>query len=89
MKPAFLENDDLTWLLETHLLGVTLPSKWVGFKSAIMQGNEYSPYAINLYLNEKPEFNDNYLRVTFDHAPPIYCEYQEYNGFTDKPMGEK
>lgn len=83
---AFLGSiEDIRWLKETCLHGVVLPTKWKDSKFAILQGNEDSPYAINLYLNSKPKFNDDYLRIKFNNDPPIYCEYQEYNGNTDKP----
>lgn len=78
-------SDDIQWLKETHLKGVILPTKWVDFKFAILQGNEDSPYALNLYVSQNPDIDDDYLRVVFTNEPPVYCEYCEYSGKTDKP----
>lgn len=88
MRQAFLETaDDCQWLRETHLKGVPLPSKYAAFQSAILQGNEDAPHAVNLYAAAEPDYRDDYFRVTFDHAAPIYCEGAEYCGVTDKPKG--
>lgn len=86
MKNAFLETpEDVQWLRETHLKGVVSPSDFAAFKSAIMQGNEDAPHAVNLYADAEPRFDSDYLRVTFGHEAPVYCEYQLYDGTTDKP----
>lgn len=86
MKNAFLETaDDVQWLRETHLKGVILPSAFAGFKFAILQGNEDAPHAVNLYADAKPRHDADYLRVTFAHDAPVYCEYQLYDGATDLP----
>lgn len=86
MKSAFIETaEDIQWLMETHLRGVVLPSAYHGFKFAVLQGNEDSPFALNLYKSDSPNFDDDYLRVTFDHEAPIYCEYIEFDGKTDQP----
>lgn len=71
-------------LKETHLKGVTLPTKWHDFKFAVVQGEPKAPYAINLYLSAIPALSDDYLRITFNHDAPVYCEYQEFDGKTDK-----
>lgn len=85
---AFLETPaDCDWLRETHLKGVPLPSDWQGFQSAILQGNEYAPHAVDLYRDAAPRFDDDYLRVTFNHEAPIYCEYCVYDGATNQPKG--
>ena len=90
MRGAYLEKpEDVKWLNDTHLKGVLLPTGWKNFKSAVVQGNEDAPYAVNLYIEAVPAYTDNYLRVTFEHEPPIYCEYCEYDGNTDKPVGQK
>jgi len=77
--------DDIKWLKDTALRGVPLPTQWAGFRSFVLQGNEDSPYALNLYKIENPNYRDDYLRVTFDNKAPIYCEYQVFSGVTDKP----
>lgn len=88
MRNAFLETaDDLQWLRDTHLKGVTLPTHWQGFKSAVMQGNEDSPFAVNLYLQESPAITDDYFRVKFVRDGLVYCECAEYDAATDKPKG--
>lgn len=87
MRNAFIETaDDIEWLKTTHLKGVPLPTKWESFASAIMQGNEDSPYAVKLYLSETPNFDDNYLFVKFVNDRMTYCEYVEYDGKTDQPI---
>lgn len=86
MRNAFLDTaEDIKWLNETHLKGVILPTKWKEFKFAIIQGNEDSPHAVNLYLAESPNYNDDYYRVIFVNDPPVYCECREMNGKTDTP----
>lgn len=75
--------EDLQWLRETHLRGVPLPAKYENFGCAVLQGNEDSPYAVNLYVATDPNHDDDYLRVEFKHEPPVYCEYIEFSG--DKP----
>lgn len=86
MASAFIDTgEDLDWLRATHLRGVQLPTRYANFRFAVLQGNEDAPHAVNLYTAHAPDFNDDYLRVTFNHAPPIYCEYREYDGATDKP----
>lgn len=85
MIGAFIETDeDIHWLKEMHLKGVTLPSKYANFKFAVLQGNEDAPYAVNLYTTNSPNYDDDYFRVNFDVDRPIYCECAEYNGKTGK-----
>ena len=80
MKNAFLDTaDDIKWLNETHLRGVPLPTKWKEFQCAIMQGNEDSPFAVNLYLSATPKVSDSYYRVRFINDGLIYAEGQEYS----------
>lgn len=86
MRSAFLESpEDIQWLKDTHLRGVPLPSAYHNFSFAILQGNEDAPHAVNLYADAEPRFDADFLRVTFDHNAPTYCEYCEYDGKTDKP----
>ncbi len=88
MRIGFMDKpEDVTWLLETHLRGVTLPTMWQGFQSYVLQGNEDAPYAVNLYLSQSPFYLDDFLRVTFDHPAPTYCEYAAYNGRTNHRKG--
>lgn len=89
MKTAFIETaDDIQWLKDVHLNGVSLPEKWADFKYAILQGNEDAPYAVNLFLSAEPHLGDDYFRVKFqDIAPLSYCESCEYDGATNKPRG--
>lgn len=91
MHQAFLNTAaDVQWLKDTHLNGVTLPAKYKDFECAILQGNEDSPYAVNLYIAQEPHYQDNYYRVKFDcNDPMVYCECMEYNGKTDKPLPYK
>lgn len=84
MNAFLFSEEDVQWLNETHLKGVVLPTKYKNFKSAILQGNEDCPYALNLYVSQSPTLEEDYLRVTFDHETPIYCEYEEYDGVTNK-----
>lgn len=86
MANHFLQSaDGVQWLRDTHLRGVTLPTDWQQFQSAIVQGNEDAPYAVNLYRETDPHYQADYLRVMFDHGAPIYCEFAVYDGKTDKP----
>lgn len=88
MRNSILNTaEDLQWLRDVHLKGVPLMSEFSDFRFAILQGNEDAPYAVNLYLSDNPEFTDDYLRVTFDRASPIYCEMEPFCGKTDKPRG--
>lgn len=91
MKNAFLNmEEDIQWLKDTHLKGVTLPTKYSDFKSAILQGNEDAPFAVNLYVSQIPDYRDDYFRVKFDcNDPMIYCEAMEYDGETNKPLSYK
>lgn len=85
---AFIETkDDILWLKETHLSGVTLPTAYKDFKTAILQGNEDCPYAINLYIDENPIITDNFYRIVFKYDM-IYCESQIIDGITNLPIGE-
>ena len=87
MRSAFIETaDDIEWLKTACLEGVVLPTKYLHFKFAILQGNEDSPHAVNLYIAESPNFDD-YYRIVFINDGLIYAECLEYNGKTDKPYG--
>lgn len=89
MRNAFLNTpDDIQWLKDTCLKGVILPTAWSGFQSAIMQGREDSPYAVNLYLAQDPLYSANYYRVRFVNDSGAYAECCEYSGGNDsKPLG--
>lgn len=88
MRVGFMDSlDDVQWLLETHLRGVPLPTKYAGFKSYVLQGNEDSPYAVNLYESDDPDYDDNYYRVRLINDSGAYAEACEYNGKTNKPFG--
>lgn len=91
MRQAFLNTaDDIQWLKDTHLKGVTLPTTYREFQCAILQGNEDTPYAVNLYTSQDPDYDDDYYRILFDcDDPMIYCECMEYDGKTDKPLSYK
>ena len=81
------DSDDIQWMKDTCLKGVVLPTKYKDFKFAIMQGNEDSPDAVNLYVSESPNHDDDYYRIVFINDGLIYAECLEYNGKTDKPYG--
>jgi len=88
MRPAFIETvNDIQWMKDTCLKGVVLPTKYKDFKFAILQGNEDSPDAVDLYIAESPNFNDDYYRIVFVNDGLIYAECLEYNGETNKPYG--
>ncbi len=85
MRDSFLVlPEDIQWLKDTHLKGVPLPTKWQSFTFAVVQGNEDSPFAVNLYLGGNPLWNDDYYRIRFINSLPIYCECAEFDGNTDK-----
>lgn len=79
--------EDVQWLKDTHLKGVTLPDMYKHFQSFVLQGNEDAPHAVNLYNLPMPYEMTDYFRVRFAHNDLGYCEMAEYNGFTDKPYG--
>lgn len=88
MRAGFMnEESDIQWLKDTSLKGVTLPFAWQCFRSFVLQGNEDSPYAVNLYKSIDPNHSDDYYRVRFTDDGTIYAECLEYNGKTDKPYG--
>lgn len=68
--------DDVQWLKDTHLSGVTLPTKYTDFKSAAILGNEDSPDYVHLYCGADPLITDAYLCIHFIHDI-VYCEYVE------------
>ncbi len=76
--------EDIRWLMETHLRGVVIPSSYRDFQFAVLIGNEDAPSALHLYKSSEPRFDDNYICVTFDHEPPIYCTYNEIDGVTGR-----
>jgi hypothetical protein len=87
MRVGFMDTpEDCQWLRETALAGVPLPTRYAGFKSFVLQGNEDSPYAVNLYVSMEPHYQDNYMRYEFDQDPPVYCTGREFDGKTDKPL---
>ena len=86
--PTVIEDaDDIQWLKDTCLRGVTLPTKYKDFKFAILEGNEDSPDAVSLYLSDSPNYYDDYYRIVFVNDGLIYAECLEYNGKTNKPYG--
>jgi hypothetical protein len=88
VRSAFIETaDDVQWIKDTCLMGVTLPTKYEKFKFAILQGNEDCPYAVNLYVSYPPDFDDDYYRLVFINDGLIYAECLEYCGKTNKPYG--
>lgn len=88
MRTGFMnEPDDVQWLKDTALKGVPLPSAYSGFASFILQGNEDGPFAVNLYRKQDPHFADNYFRIRFTREAPEYCTGCEYDGNTDRPLG--
>lgn len=87
-RSAFIETaEDVQWLKDTTLKGVPLPANYAEFKSAILQGNEDAPHAVNLYKAEKPNHDDDFYRVRFDDDGFTYCTCAEYNGKTGVPHG--
>lgn len=83
MSVQFLnEPDDVRWLRDTALKGVTLPAKYVTFESFMLMGNEDAPDEVHLYVLQDPSHWHDYLRVKFINDPPIYCEYIEMDGQT-------
>lgn len=88
MRIAFIEDaDDIQWMKDTCLMGVTLPTSYKDFKFAILEGNEDSPDAVSLYLSDSPDFDDDYYRIVFIKDGLIYAEGLEYCGKTNKPYG--
>jgi len=88
MRSTVIEDaDDIQWLKDTCLKGVELPTSYKDFKFAILQGNEDCPYAVNLYVSESPNYDDDYYRIVFINDGLIYAECLEYNGKTEKPYG--
>lgn len=88
MRSGFInEEDDIQWLKDTALKGLPLPADWAGFRSAVIQGNEDAPYAVNLYKSIDPNHYDDYLRVRFVNDSGAHAEACVYNGRTDKPYG--
>lgn len=88
MKTGFLDTaEDVQWLKETHLKGVTLPTNWAGFQSYILQGNEDAPHAVNLYTTVAPVVTDDYYRVRFVNDSGAYAEACQYDGRSDRPIG--
>lgn len=53
---------DMKWLREVHLHG--LPPK---YESAVVHGNEDSPFQIEVYLNSEPSIHD--IPVVFSPDP--------------------
>jgi hypothetical protein len=88
MRVAFIETaDDIQWMKDTCLKGVTLPTNYKDFKFAILEGNEDCPDAVSLYLSDSPNYDDDYYRIVFINDGLIYAERLEYNGKTNKPHG--
>ena len=88
MKAGFLNDaDDVQWLKDTALKGCPLPSEWQGFESFILQGNEDSPHAVNLYKSREPLYTDDYFRVRFVNDGFTYAQACEYDGRADTPKG--
>lgn len=88
MRTGFLyKEDDCKWLKETHLVGIDLQG-WYDFRSFVLQGNEDSPFAVNLYAAVTPHFEDDYLRIVFNC--PVSGQYTvfRYDGRTDMPRKE-
>lgn len=88
MQTGFInETADVEWLKETHLKGVLLPSVYQDFRSAVIQGNEDAPHAVNLYRSIDPDHDDDYYRVRFVNDSGAYAECADCCGKTDKPYG--
>ena len=88
MRVAFLNDaDDIQWLRDTHLRGVTLPAAYAGFASFVLQGNEDAPHAVNLYVSADPLFTDNFFRVRFENDSEAYAEGAEFSGETNEAIG--
>lgn len=88
MKVGFLnDGDSIEWLKETHLKGVPLPANYASFKSFVIQGNEDTPHAVNLYRDENPHYLASYYRVRFVNESGAYAEACEYYGYNDTPVG--
>lgn len=80
-------TENVKWLKDTHLKGVPLPAAFSEFQSFIVQGNESSPHAVNLYKSAEPLYTDDYYRVRFCNDSGAYAECALYDGKTDKPLG--
>lgn len=79
MRIGFMnEESDVQWLKDTALKGVPLPSSYAGFRSFVLQGNEDSPYAVNLYVSIDPHYEDDYYRVRFVNDSGAYAEAALY-----------
>ena len=88
MRSGFLTTkDDIQWLKDTHLAGIDI-SGYQSFECAVLQGNQDSPFAVNLYASPNPHITDDYLRIVFNC--PMSGQYTvfRYDGRTDKPLEE-
>jgi hypothetical protein len=84
MRITSIQDIDLNWLRDTHLRGVPLPAKYMGFQFAVLHGNEDAPHSLDLYVSKEPDYDDDYLRVLFGE-PPVYCSYIEMDGKRGTP----
>lgn len=65
--------DDLSWLKDGALKGVTLPERWAPFKCAVLHGNEDSPTSVDLFEKGEPLVTDAYYKVQLDVEPAEFC----------------
>lgn len=68
-------TDDVRWLKDTALNGVTLPTEFQDFKSFVISGNEDAPDIVELFLSDDPNIEDKHIRVTFPNDGLVYCYY--------------
>lgn len=66
MRNQWLDSaEDIQWLKDTCLKDVELPAEYRQFQSAVLQGNEDCPYAVNLYNSKAATLLDDFCRVGF------------------------
>ena len=82
MRNHWLDSaEDVQWLRDTHLRNIELPAEFQNFKSAIIQGNEDCPHAVNLYNSVAATLSDDFCRIDFTQDRPTVAIY---SGVTNK-----
>lgn len=62
--------EDVQWLRETHLKNYHGPA--VNFASAVLEGNEDCPQAIELYVCALPFVTDGCMRLVYESVSDTY-----------------
>lgn len=88
MATLLNQPEDIQWLKDTCLKGVTLPTEYHDFKCAILIGNEDAPDRLRIYKDESPNHDDKYLDMKFEYDT-IYCTYKEMTPTADGQKASK